>query len=178
MQYVRSQKNNNGHKCNYDDLQRLKAERMLNQIKSLTWDEHFNNVVDALKKGMNIIISGGGGFGKSHMLLKLSEIFSIFKTASTGVASVNISGNTIHSSISEINESSAYDAIVIDEISMIDGAMFDRIYTIIKKINSKRTKPISLIICGDSLQLPPVDSKSGYVFNAYHLTSAKRKLEA
>ena len=162
---------NNGHKCNYDDLQRLKAERMLSLVKPLTWNDHFNNVVDAIKKGMNVIISGSGGSGKSYMLLKLSEMFNIYKTASTGVASVNISGSTIHSALVEFNENICHDAIVIDEISMIDGATFDRIYMTIQKVNSKRKTPISLIICGDVLQLPPVDSQSGYFFNAHNFNN-------
>jgi len=62
-----------------------------------------------------------------------------------------------------------YDYIVIDEISMIDGHKFDEIIDRIKFLNKKRSKKIGeikLIICGDPLQLPPVENDSGYFFNA------------
>ena len=106
--------------------------------------------------------------------MKLSERFKICKTSSTGISAVNIEGCTVHSLLSELLhdvdfwKTVEYDALVIDEISMVNGALFDQIYTGIKRINSIRTKPISLIICGDTLQLPPVDFKSGYFFNAHH----------
>ena len=60
------------------------------------------------------------------------------------------------------------DMLIIDEISMIDAVKFDIILEKINIIDKYRDKPLQIIICGDVLQLPPVDSISGYFFNAHH----------
>ena len=59
------------------------------------------------------------------------------------------------------------DFIVIDEISMIDGKTFDIIINRLKYINQHKEVlgNINLIIVGDCMQLPPIDSDSGYFFN-------------
>ena len=44
----------------------------------------------------NIIITGGGGVGKSYMIKKLNEKYKIINTASTVAAAININGVTIH----------------------------------------------------------------------------------
>ena len=60
------------------------------------------------------------------------------------------------------------DILVIDEISMIDGVKFDEIIERINIINELREKNLILIICGDVLQLPPINSISGYFFYAHN----------
>ena len=45
---------------------------------------------------------------------------------------------------------------------MIDGRKFDDIINRLKYINEHRQKALKLIIVGD----PPIDSESGYFFNA------------
>ena len=109
------------------------------------------------------------------MISKLGEMFKLCKTSSTGISAVNIEGCTIHSMLRDIMfdkydewKNADYDALVIDEISMLSGVLFDQIYTGIKKITEKREKPICFIVCGDVMQLPPVNSTSGYFFNAHH----------
>lgn len=52
--------------------------------------------------------------------------------------------------------------LIIDEISMIDSVLFDKIEAIARAIR-KNEKPfggIQLIICGDFLQLPPIMKKN------------------
>ena len=44
----------------------------------------------------NIIITGGCGVGKSYVIKKLNEKYKIINTASTGTASINANGVTIH----------------------------------------------------------------------------------
>ena len=99
-------------------------------------------------------------------------------TASTGTAAVNLNGCTTDSLLKLIQNKKLLikdsntcfndcEYIVIDEISMIDGAKFDEITKRISFINKHREncKPIKLIICGDCMQLPPINSVSGYFFN-------------
>ena len=55
---------------------------------------------------------------------------------------------------------------------MIDGAKFDEIVKRLRFINNhkKTEREIKLIICGDFLQLPPINSDSGYFFNGGEYT--------
>ena len=59
-----------------------------------------------------------------------------------------------------------YKYICIDEISMIDGEKFDRIIERIRFINKILKIDLKIILCGDCLQLPPVEgAEYGYFFN-------------
>ena len=64
--------------------------------ENIKWDDQYKNVDDAIKNGRNIIITGGGGVGKSYMIKKLTGKYKIINTASTGIAVININGVTIH----------------------------------------------------------------------------------
>lgn len=103
--------------------------------------------------------------------------YSTFVTASTGIAAINIGGITLHSfsgiglgdaAVDELVEriSNGFHltwwqrckTLVIDEISMIDADLFDKL-EIIARIVRKNKNPfggIQLVICGDFFQLPPV----------------------
>ncbi|WVW86550.1 hypothetical protein I302_108600 [Kwoniella bestiolae CBS 10118] len=99
-------------------------------------------------------------------------------TASTGMAGVNIGGSTVHSwagiGLGELPAQKLYEnilrnkitakrwkstgALIIDEVSMIDSKLFDKLEFIARKIR-KTEKPfggIQLILSGDFFQLPPV----------------------
>ena len=56
-------------------------------------------ITSKLLKGQNLFITGGAGSGKSFTLMRLKERLgkNLALTASTGVASLNIGGITIHS---------------------------------------------------------------------------------
>ncbi|CAE7097421.1 unnamed protein product [Rhizoctonia solani] len=99
-------------------------------------------------------------------------------TASTGIAALNIGGNTLHSfagiglgelpiqqSLAKIwgNKAAYYrwlatEVLVIDEISMVSAELFDLIDNIGRQIR-QNTRPfggIQLVVSGDFFQLPPV----------------------
>ncbi|WVN90430.1 uncharacterized protein L203_105666 [Cryptococcus depauperatus CBS 7841] len=100
-------------------------------------------------------------------------------TASTGMAGVNIGGSTVHSwagiglgkgkevdlakSVKTSKHASerwrSTSALVIDEISMIDGDLLDKLDYIGRQLreNDYPFGGIQLIISGDFFQLPPVD---------------------
>ncbi|WVQ78705.1 hypothetical protein IAT38_000792 [Cryptococcus sp. DSM 104549] len=102
-------------------------------------------------------------------------------TASTGMAGVNIGGVTLHSwagiglgkdnvgvliaRIKKNKESTrrwvATSALVVDEVSMIDGALMDKLEQIARSVrrNNKVFGGIQVILSGDFFQLPPVKAE-------------------
>lgn len=149
--------------------------------------EAFNIV----KNNQNLFLSGSAGTGKSFTIKKIVEYFekSNIKyglTALTGCAACLINGQTIHSylclgidkTINDIYKdlSTKYiyklkslkllNALIIDEISMMNNELFELIDNLFKLINSN-DKPfggIQIILVGDFHQLPPI--KGNYCFTS------------
>lgn len=146
-------------------------------------------IIDHVMTGDNIFFTGSAGTGKSVVLRQLVKALhskygysKVGVTASTGMAACNIEGQTVHkflgiglgvSSPQELairikkNRSLVYKwknlkALVIDEISMIDGKLFTKLSELAAILRPGSSKPfggIQLICTGDFFQLPPV-SKS------------------
>jgi ATP-dependent exoDNAse (exonuclease V) alpha subunit len=153
-----------------------------------------------LKKGHNVFLTGSAGTGKTFLL---NQFISYLKkknirvgiTASTGIAATHIGGRTIHSWSGlrirqEIDDKAIKKLIknqelsgrikesrvlIIDEISMLDANRLDLIDEICKKIreNSLPFGGLQTILCGDFLQLPPVDREKKAQF-AYESLVWKR----
>jgi ATP-dependent DNA helicase PIF1 len=141
------------------------------------------NVIDLIKEGKNVFISGSGGTGKTYLLNAIKQIIpNVHLTATTGIAAVHIHGRTIHSwsgiklgnlPISQLKFDSSLCSkirntkiLAIDEISMLSADTFDLINEVVKKIR-KSENPfgnIQLIIFGDFHQLRPVSGD--YCFNS------------
>lgn len=132
----------------------------------------------------NIFLTGPAGTGKSVTLKKIIEycnlegkIYGV--TATTGSASFLIGGRTIHSylglglakdpaiNIYEYNRRNRphtvkklrnLDVLIIDEISMLDNELFDKIseYLALVRYNKKPFGGIQLVLTGDFCQLEPV----------------------
>ncbi|KAF5336912.1 hypothetical protein D9611_003448 [Ephemerocybe angulata] len=147
-------------------------------------------VLDKVIKGQSVFFTGSAGTGKSVLLREIieqcggrdSSIVAI--TATTGIASVNIGGCTIHSWAGVglgADKVSSYTGkwlrneqflpivrrwrevktLIIDEISMLDGVLFDKLEAI-ARIMRRSELPfggIQLVICGDFCQLPPISNK-------------------
>jgi len=138
---------------------------------------------DMVSEGRNIFVTGPAGTGKSYLLNYFrneykSESFHV--TASTGIASINVSGQTLHSwaglglgnlPLNELlrNIMSAKGShmkkklrkakiLAIDEISMISADIFDLLNELLKAVreSNKAFGGIQLILFGDFLQLPPI----------------------
>ena len=127
-------------------------------------------------------ITGPAGTGKSYLLQALEYWFqgrniTYLKTAPTGIAASNIGGQTIHSALSisprqsngnyqsvlfgheaHLKEIQKISILIIDEISMVDGELFDFISQLFRRAR-KCPGPFGnfhLICFGDLMQLPPV----------------------
>jgi len=123
-----------------------------------------------------IFVTGKAGTGKSTLVKYIRDCGDFPNTvvlAPTGIAAINITGQTIHSffrlpfgivSPASLNEKSSntlwrkVDTIIIDEVSMVRADIIDGINFILKRERSGQ-KPfggVKLIFIGDFHQLPPV----------------------
>ncbi len=145
-------------------------------------------IVDLVRAGKNIFFTGVAGTGKSYLLQYcIDNVLSkrtTYVTASTGIAAVNIAGMTLHSfaGIGLGKESAEQllrnlhfsararwkrvSALVIDEISMIDGVLFDKLAFIAQSVRHS-TAPfggIQVIASGDFLQLKSCEKDALFTF--------------
>lgn len=150
--------------------------------------EHINQITELIKQGKNLFITGYAGTGKSYILNKLKKKFQIDVTSTTGLAAVNVQGQTIHSwagvgicnrpvedTIEKILKRSKLKkqileckVLAIDEISMLDARTFDYIDCVLKELRNEN-KPfggIQVLLFGDFFQLPPVEKQSGFCFDS------------
>ena len=123
-----------------------------------------------------VFLTGAAGTGKSTMLEHIRNQLDLKKmiVAPTGVAALNIGGNTINSAfrigfdtIPEITKSKDprfgkllknLELLIIDEISMVRAPMLDAISQSLQ-IHRNSLEPfggVSVLACGDLFQLPPV----------------------
>lgn len=144
------------------------------------------DVIHLAETGHNLFYTGCAGTGKSVLLREMIKVLKrmygpegVAITASTGLAACNIGGITIHSfagvglgsgdadklfrkvkrSKKHVRRWQEVSALVVDEISMLDGDLLDNLNYIAKKIrrNNNPFGDIQLIFCGDFFQLPPVN---------------------
>ena len=153
--------------------------------------EKQQNAFNTMKSGKNVFLTGPGGSGKSFLIKyfidwyrseKEDDDSKIFITSTTGLSSILINGITINRysgiGIGDKDIETLYKKIIkmknlkkrwcntsvliIDEISMMDADIFDKLEILAKRIR-KNEEPfggIQIILSGDFLQLPPVKSNN------------------
>jgi ATP-dependent DNA helicase PIF1 len=138
-------------------------------------------------QGKSVFFTGSAGTGKSVLMRAiiaelrkkhLREPDRVAVTASTGLAACNIGGVTLHSFggiglgkddvpalVKKIKRNQKAKnrwlrtkILIIDEISMVDGDLFDKLEGIARAMrnNGRPFGGIQLVITGDFFQLPPV----------------------
>lgn len=148
----------------------------------------FDKLVDLIfNKKVSVLLLGFGGSGKSHVIRQLVAHGRTLGThidvaATTGVAAVNINGQTIHrffgigfakedaeTLINKIRctrkdaaaRIAKSELLIIDEVSMLSNKLWAKLDKICKAIR-KCDSPfggLQVLISGDFLQLPPVEDK-------------------
>ncbi|MDD5639243.1 MAG: PIF1 family ATP-dependent DNA helicase [Candidatus Pacebacteria bacterium] len=138
--------------------------------------EEGKKLLKILQTGKNIFLTGKAGTGKTTFLkyFRATTKKNIVVLAPTGVAAVNIQGQTIHSffkfhlGITEKDVKKVYknkeiyeniDVLIIDEISMVRADLFDCVEKFLRINGPEPGNPfggIQIVIVGDLYQLPPI----------------------
>lgn len=141
--------------------------------------------LDAVKMKHSILLSGSAGTGKSYTLSEIikwahSENKKFGVTATTGSAALLIGGRTIHSYLgiglgtktaSELANMIFFknkgvldrirklDILIIDEISMMDNILFEKISKVLGILRMEPELPfggVQVVFCGDFSQNGPI----------------------
>ena len=157
----------------------------INQRQNSTLEDPVKEAIcRAALSGKNIFFTGSAGTGKSYTLEKIVKLLrdkharhdSVVVTAPTGVASLNVGGQTLQSFAGCGVPTSAKDfdkmlgkhvatrwkkleCLVIDEVGMLSPEFLDWLDHSVRKIREQPTLAmggLQLIICGDFLQLNPI----------------------
>jgi len=141
------------------------------------------NIIRLIENKHNVFITGHAGTGKSYILEKLKSRFrKMVVTSTTGIAAVNVKGQTLHSwagvgickvpvdiTIQHILSSRSEvvkrikktSLLAIDEISMLKKDTLEYVDKVLKAIKDS-DKPfggIQVVFIGDFFQLPPVEDE-------------------
>lgn len=125
------------------------------------WNDQHKSVISAIKDGKSVFITGSAGTGKTllvkhtiGLLRKMYKPSEVFVTGFTGVAACALGGQTLHSFAGIVNPMAdrmelcdqvmrngfacrrwrRAKALVIDEISMVDGDLFEALEGIAREI--------------------------------------------
>lgn len=152
--------------------------------KDIELTEEFIKTYDLMENtSKNIFITGKAGTGKSTLLQHFSANTkkNVVVLAPTGVAAVNVKGQTIHSffkfqpdiTLSKVARLSSWrskrsaiykqiDTILIDEISMVRADLLDCVdkFLRLNRNNSLSFGGVQMIFFGDLYQLPPVVTRN------------------
>lgn len=164
----------------------FRAEKKNPKIK---WNDEQKKVLDCISSGNSVFITGSAGTGKSVLLMDIIKTMkkrygksSVFVTAPTGVAACALKGQTLHSFAGVghltwdresmldriLEDKTAYtrwkkaQALVIDEISMVDADFFENLEYIARKVRDSDEiwGGLKLVVSGDFFQLPPVKPRN------------------
>ena len=145
----------------------------------LELNEDFRYALDIIEKsGHNVFITGRAGTGKSTLLqlFRNTTRKKAIVLAPTGVAALNVKGQTIHSffnfpgkplhrkDIRRVKNHKLYkniEVLIIDEISMVRADLLDSIDYFLRINRDNIVDPfggVQVVFFGDLFQLPPIVS--------------------
>jgi ATP-dependent DNA helicase PIF1 len=162
----------------------LKQQQQQPQQQPQALSPSQQKALDMVNQGLNVFITGNAGSGKSYLIAVIIRTLEaqrkrVVLTASTGVASWNIGGVTVHSfsGLGTANKDiKAYtaglkwqpekrkewidlDVLIIDEISMLSVDFMIKLDAMAKFARSSHLPfgGLQLIMTGDYFQLPSVE---------------------
>lgn len=153
------------------------ARKKAFDLNQVDLNEEFRFAFDLIEhQGQSVFLTGKAGTGKSTFLHYLREntAKSTVVLAPTGVAALNVGGQTIHSfflfpptiidpnSIRKRKSTKLFQALqllIIDEVSMVRADLMDGIDRALRIQRENLTTPfggVQVVLCGDLFQLPPI----------------------
>ena len=171
----------------YEIIKKTKPEIKVEETKKterVEENEDYKKVLTLLLNGENVFLTGFAGTGKSYILNKLKEKFKkkLTITSTTGIAAVNVKGQTLHSwagvglcknpinkTVEKIRTRGSVlkqilncKILAIDEISMLNIETFEYVDQVLKAVRNS-FEPfggIQVLFIGDFFQLPPVEKEN------------------
>ena len=159
------------------------STKKASKVEDKEEDETYLKILTLLKNGENVFLTGFAGTGKSYILNKLKEYFKkkLTITSTTGIAAVNVKGQTLHSwagvglcrntvynTVEKIKKRpTQYRQIMnckilaVDEISMLNIEAFEYINEVLREVRECNDPfgGIQVFFIGDFFQLPPVEKE-------------------
>ncbi|MFQ3307391.1 MAG: ATP-dependent DNA helicase PIF1 [Candidatus Midichloriaceae bacterium] len=160
---------------------------------NLELNAKFNEAYETMNESTDsVFITGKAGVGKSTLLLYFSQHTkkNYAVLAPTGVAALNVSGQTIHRFFNfkmnvtpdqiargkvKPKDASVYknlDTIIIDEVSMVRADLLDCINLFLVRYGPKKNQlfgGVQMIFLGDLYQLPPiVKTEEREIFKSFY----------
>jgi ATP-dependent DNA helicase PIF1 len=179
-----------------------------NRVPNTFLSDEQRQIIEIVNQGRSVFFTGSAGTGKSVLMraiiAKLRDFYSkepdrIAVTASTGLAACNIEGITLHSFagiglgkeaapelIKKIRRNQKLKqrwqrtkVLIIDEISMVDGDLFDKLEQIARSLrnNGRPFGGIQLVVTGDFFQLPPVPERNSIAKFAFDAATWNTTIE-
>ena len=168
----------------------LLEEYFKGDLEGIVLTEEFRQTFDCMENTAdNLIITGKAGTGKSTLLkyFLVHTQKSAVALAPTGIAAINIGGDTIHRFFRfpphllsqddiSIRPNKTYeniDTLIIDEFSMVNANLIDAVDEMMRGNGKTHDKPFGgaqVIFFGDFFQLPPVignPADQAYFANEY-----------
>ncbi len=163
-----------------DEAERIRPEPEIPEMDFSQNQELANALRLFEETNQNIFLTGEAGTGKSTLLqyFKYTTKKNVVVLAPTGVAAVNVGGQTIHSfcgfgpdiTLSKVKKLAPWggkkqllqklNTIIIDEISMVRADLLDCLDKFLRQNGPTYLMPfggIQMIFIGDLYQLPPVE---------------------
>jgi ATP-dependent DNA helicase PIF1 len=162
---------------------------------SLDFNPEFLRAIQLLEGRQSVFLTGKAGTGKSTLLKHFLDTTTraALVVAPTGVAALNVNGQTIHRLFSfpstvtpEFAMSADYfprsnreaikkvDVLVVDEVSMVRADLLDAMEIALKRFGPKPGEPfggVQMVFVGDPYQLPPVTLEAeSYYFRTRYST--------
>ena len=166
------------------ELEELRYKMLSQRSSNIQLRPKQNEAYKLMVRGKNIFLTGPGGSGKSELIKMFVNMYQHTKKialcSTTGTSALLIGGTTLHSytgiglgkgSVGAITTLifkrsylrkrwSELDILIIDEVSMLSPELFDKLEEIARVVrhNNLPFGGIQLILSGDFLQLPCIDS--------------------
>jgi intein/homing endonuclease len=167
------------------ELEILKYKIMSNELKNnIKLSQKQNEAYNLMVNGKSIFLTGSAGTGKTQTIKMFINVYKQSKligvTSTTGISALLFGGVTLHSflgiglgqgSVESMNKKicsrphlrkrwNELEILIIDEISMLSPVLFDKLEKLARRTrrNDKPFGGIQLILSGDFLQLPCINS--------------------